>query len=259
MLAGYPHFVKLARRLQWDAAAIDLAADARAWPEVDPRTRGPLLTLIAGFAVGEARVADELAPFAARAEDPDMRAAFEAQTRDEERHAVFFDRVAAEVAGIPGDTPDDRRLGLREMLGERYVELFERRLPEVARELALGGTSLAEAVGLYHMVLEGVIFSAGQVALLELLGGDAPLPLPGLRRGVELVTRDERWHVGLGTRALLDAGLTGAAAMRVLAEGEAAADVWADVTDDATVDRARAIHRRRLATIGIHAPDAARV
>ena len=259
MLAGYPHFVNLARRLQWDADAIDLGADARAWPDVDPRTRARLMTLIAGFAVGEAAVAGELAPFAAHAEDPHMRAAFDAQTRDEERHAAFFDRVAAEVARVPGDTPDDRRLALRETLAERYVELFERRLPEVARELALGGTSLGEAVGMYHMVLEGVVFSAGQVTFLEVLGGDPQPSLPGLRRGVELVTRDERWHVGLGTRALLGAGLTGAAAMRVLAEGEAAADVWAEVADDATVARARAIHRRRLATIGIRAPDAARV
>ena len=51
-----------------------------------------------------------------------------------------------------------------------------------------------EAVGVYHMVLEGVVFTAGQLALLELVDDR----LPGLREGTELVLRDERWHVGFG-------------------------------------------------------------
>jgi hypothetical protein len=31
------------------------------------------------------------------------------QRRDEDRHTELFDRIAAEVIGIPGDTPDERR------------------------------------------------------------------------------------------------------------------------------------------------------
>ena len=56
-----------------------------------------------------------------------------------------------------------------------------------------------EAVGLYHMVLEGVVFTAGQYALLEILDKDR---LPGLYEGMELVLRDEKWHIGFGTRCL---------------------------------------------------------
>ena len=256
MLAEYPHFLNLARRLQWDADSIDLGPDARAWRDLEPALRERAMTLLAGFCLGEAQVAIELEPFTARADDGAMRACFEAQGRDEERHAHFFDRVAADVLGMPGDGPPARRLALRRMLDGPYLDLFDRRLPDVARELGLGETSLPEAVGLYHMALEGVVFTAGLTALLELLAGDPP-SLEGVRHGVELVLRDERWHVGLGTRAMRDAGLDGDAATRVLVEGEAAAHVWAGVTGDAIVRRAIATHQRRLATVGIRAGDAA--
>ena len=91
------------------------------------------------------------------------------------------------------------------------------RLPEAARRAGV------EAVGVYHMVLEGVVFTAGQLALLELVDDR----LPGLRAGTELVLRDERWHVGFGTRCLLDAGLDADAEAAILEEGERAAAVWA--------------------------------
>ena len=60
-------------------------------------------------------------------------------------------------------------------------------------------STLEAAVALYHLVLEGVVFTAGQLALLELLEDRS---LPGLRRGLELVLRDERWHIGFGTSML---------------------------------------------------------
>ena len=54
------------------------------------------------------------------------------------------------------------------------------------------------------MILEGVVFTAGQLALLDLLDDR----LPGLQRGTELVLRDERWHVGFGARCLADSTTT---------------------------------------------------
>jgi ribonucleoside-diphosphate reductase beta chain len=88
------------------------------------------------------------------------------------------------------------------------------------------------------MVLEGVVFTAGQYALLEALDDR----FPGLRAGTELVLRDERWHVGFGTRCLIDAGLDEAA---ILAEGERAAALWAPEQ----ADRVLSTLRRRLAAI----------
>jgi ribonucleoside-diphosphate reductase beta chain len=255
VLAEYGHFVRIARRVQWDADAIDLAADARAWRALDEGLCRRVETLVAGFCVGEAQVAAELEPFAAAADGEAMRACFAAQRRDEARHVRFFDRVAAEVIGVAGATAEARGAVVRTMLDGRYLELFDRRLPEVACALTRGDTTLARAVGLYHMVLEGVVFTAGLTALLALLDG-APPPLPEVHRGVGLVLRDERWHVGFGTRALLDAGLDPEAGARLLAEGEAAAAVWAGVADDELLRRAVAVHRRRLAMAGVRAAGA---
>jgi ribonucleoside-diphosphate reductase beta chain len=217
VIAGYAHFARLAARLQWDEAEIDLSGDAV--PEA--RVAG----LIAGFCVGEAGVAEHLAPFAAAAPASAARV-FAAQERDEVRHARFFARAAREL--LPG-------ADVRALLAPEFLELFEVRLPAAARAAA---DDLAGAVGLYHMILEGVVFTAGQYALLERLDDR----FPGLRRGTELVLRDERWHVGFGTRCLIDAGLDEAA---ILEEGERAAALWAPEQ----AERVLATLRRRLAAI----------
>jgi ribonucleoside-diphosphate reductase beta chain len=217
VIAGYAHFVRLAARLQWDEAEIDLSGDAV------PDAR--VAELIAGFCVGEAGVAEHLGPFSLAA-SPGAARCFAAQERDEVRHAKFFARAAREL--LPG-------IEVRALLRPEFLELFEVRLPEAARAAA---DDLAGAVGLYHMVLEGVVFTAGQYALLERLDDR----FPGLRAGTELVLRDERWHVGFGTRCLIDAGLDEAA---VLAEGERAAALWAPEQ----AERVLSTLRRRLAAI----------
>jgi len=52
------------------------------------------------------------------------------------------------------------------------------------------------------MVLEGMVFDAGQSALLDDLDDGA---LPGVRESIERVELDERWHVGFGLRCLIEA------------------------------------------------------
>ena len=248
MLAGYEHFLGLARSLQWNEAALDLRADAAAWPALEAPLRRRIAVLVAGFYVGEAAVADHLEPFAATAE-PVPRAAFNAQAADEQRHARFFDRVARDVLAAPGSSPEDRRAALRSLLAPSFIELFERRLPTVARELARGAGSLTEAVGLYHMVLEGAVFTAGQLALLRSL--EAGDPLPGLRAGVELVLRDERWHVGFGTRCLLDVRPDAGTLARLRDEGSRAVAAWGRVVPADVRARVLRIISSRLAVIGL--------
>lgn len=236
MLAGYAHFLALAPRLQRDADEIDLRPDAAAWPRLPARLRARLETLIAGFALGEAGVAAELAPFAAAASDPLAARCFAAQQRDEARHSEFFARVAAEVTGGRG------------RLDRSFEALFAERLPAVARALARDPGSLGAAVGLYHMVLEGVVFTAGLLALEELLAPRADLP--GLKRGAALVLRDARWHVGLGARCLQDARPDAATVAAILDEGERAASAWGGA---ARAAHAVAILRQRLKAVAAHA------
>ena len=166
------------------------------------------------------------------------------QRRDEERHAQLFDRIAAEVLGMPGATPAQRRAAARANVPAGVLELFEVRLPALAAELAAGRTGLDDGVGLYHMVLEGIVFAAGQRALLDDLADGA---LPGVREGVEHVDLDERWHVGFGLRCLIEAQPSPDLIHDVLAGAEEAAAAWGDVVPVATRERAVQMCARRLA------------
>ena len=248
MIADYPHFLVLAQRAQWDEADVDLRPDAAAWPGLAPGERERLERLVAGVCIGEAAVAEHLGPFGAAARDPDAVRCFAAQERDEHRHSVFFDRVARDVLRTPGATPAERRAALRPLLAPAFVELFEVRLPAAAGALTGGGAGLERAVGLYHMILEGVVFTAGQLALLEAL--DEHPELTGLREGTERVLRDERWHVGFGGRCLQDHGLAPGEIDDVVREGEEAALAWVEATGGEQAEKVVAMLHRRMRAVG---------
>ena len=248
MFTRYDTFVILAGTLQWDEAAIDFAADKAAWPTLGAPERARVLGLIAGFCVAESAVSGHLGSFQAAASDDLVAACFRAQARDEHRHARFFDRVAAEVAAIPGADIAARLDVLRTQVSPELVALFEERLPATARRLAEDREGLTTAVGLYHMVLEGVVLLAGQNAMLDTLDR-LSAGLPGVRRGVELVLRDERWHIGFGTQLVRGAGLGRDEVEALLVLGQAAAGAWGDLVSPGAADRAVRIHRSRLRTV----------
>jgi ribonucleoside-diphosphate reductase beta chain len=250
-------YSQIVAKLQWDAAAIDLAPDARAWPALPEERRERLTTLLAGFCVAEDAVAEHLTPFADAAEHVDsmMMWIFFLQRRDEDRHALFFDRVAAEVLGLSGDTRAERRAAARSHVPEALLELFEVRLPAIAAELAAGRAGIPDGVRLYHMLLEGAVFSAGQRALLDDLADDA---LPGIHEGVVHVELDERWHVGFGVRCLIEAQQAEVLLEDLLVRAAAAAATWGDAVPAVTCEYAVTQCRRRLAVAGlVEAPPAA--
>ena len=254
-------FSQIVARLQWTPEAIDLTADATTWPVLPDERRHKLLTLLAGFCVAEDAVAEQLTPFADAArgaklasQESLMAWVFFLQRRDEQRHARLFDRIGAEVLGLPGATPEERRAEARAHAPEALLELFEKRLPAMAADLAAGETGLADGVSLYHMLLEGVVFDAGQKALLDDLADGV---LPGVRTGVERVERDERWHVGFGLRCLVEARPSTALLDGLLTRAEEAALVWGDaVAPEICSTSARKV-AHRLYAAGLIRPVAA--
>lgn len=250
MIAGYDHFVTLADSLQWDETAIDLTADVAAWPQLGDEEAARVLGLIAGFCVGENSVAGELGSFQGAAGDESMAAAFRAQERDERRHARFFDRIAAEVAAVPGQDVPARLDVLRGRVSPELVELFEQRLPTIARQLAEDHAGLVSAVGLYHMILEGVVLLAAQHAMLDALD-HLSVGMPGLHKGMELVLRDERWHIGFGSRVIQSAEIVDDEMEELLREGEKASSAWGDLISTQAIDKAAQLHRRRLKAVNI--------
>jgi ribonucleoside-diphosphate reductase beta chain len=236
-------FSQVVARLQWDVTAIDLVSDARAWPTLAGERRERLTALLAGFRVAEDAVAEHLAPFGKAANNSLVAWVLYLQRRDEQRHAKLFDRIAAEVLGLPGDTAAERRDAARERAPAGVLELFDERLPAVAGELAAGRTGVDVGLGLYHMILEGSGLSTGQRALLADLEDDA---LPGVRRGVEHVELDERWHIGFGLRCLVDAQPSPELIDDVLASAEEAAGAWGDAVPGDIRDAIAPACRRRL-------------
>lgn len=248
MLAGYDYFLQIARQVQWDEAAIDLTPDAAAWPHLDDADRRRVMGLIAGFCIAEWAVAEELGPFAEAIENPRAAECFHMQDGDEARHSRFFDRVVEEVAQIPGASREERRLAVRGHVNPALLDLFEETLPDrAARVSEVGG--LQAGVGLYHMVLEGVVLTAGQFAFLDVL--EEIGTLPGLQHGVELVHRDERWHIGFGARCLQELDLSAEEVQRIVREGEQAVSAWGDLVSPRHSQKMATLHRRRLRATGL--------
>lgn len=250
MLATPSFFAGIAGGLQWDAAAIDLTPDARAWPALAAERQRRLTKLLAGFRVAEEAVSEQLEPFGLAAGDRLMASdqtlvawVFLLQRRDEERHARLFDRIVADVLRLPGVTPAQRRAAARAYVPPAILELFEVRLPALTAELAAGRVGLGEGVALYHMVLEGIVFAAGQHALLDDLADGA---LPGVRDGLQRVELDERWHIGFGLRCLIESEPSPALLEDLLAGAGDAAAAWGDVVSRSTLERIAPMCARRL-------------
>jgi ribonucleoside-diphosphate reductase beta chain len=254
-------FSKVVARLQWNPAAIDLTRDARAWPELPAERRRRLMTLLAGFCVAEDAVSEHITPFADAAREATLPSqeslmawVFFLQRRDEDRHALLFDRIAAEVLRVPGDTPAERRAAARAHVPPGVLDLFEVRLPAMAAELEAGRVGLGEGVALYHMVLEGIIFDAAHHALGEDLADGA---LPGVREGVRRVELDERWHIGFGLRCLIESQPSRDLLDDLLVRAEDAASAWGDAVTDATREHIADLCHHRLAAVGLIEPHVA--
>jgi ribonucleoside-diphosphate reductase beta chain len=251
-------FSQVVARLQWNPEAIDLTPDARAWPELPAERRRRLMTILAGFRVAEDAVSEHITPFgdvarqATLASQESLMAwVFFLQRRDEDRHARFFDRIAAEVLALPGDTPAERRAAARAHVPDAVLELFEVRLPAMTAELTAGRAGLGEGVSHYHMVLEGIVFDAAHHALRQDLADGA---LPGVREGTERVELDERWHVGFGLRCLIEAQPSRELLEDLLARAEDATEAWGDAITDSTREHLADLCHHRLAAVGLVEP-----
>jgi ribonucleoside-diphosphate reductase beta chain len=105
------------------------------------------------------------------------------------------------------------------------------------------------------MLLEGVVFDAGQAALLEELADGA---LPGVREGVERVERDERWHVGFGLRCLVESQPSSELLDHLVERAGEVGEAWGDAVPAATRKKSasKVVHRLHAAGL-IHAREAA--
>jgi ribonucleoside-diphosphate reductase beta chain len=237
-------FSRVVAKLQWDEGALDLVPDAKAYREMPDERRDRLTKLLAGFRIADDAVSIHLQPFGPAANNSLTAWVIYLQRRDEQRHARFFDRVAGEVLGLPGETKEERGEEARKVAPPGMVELFENQLPAMSAEMAEGEIGLTEGLALYHMTLEGMVLSAGQRALLEDLADGA---MPAVRKGVYHVELDERWHIGFGLRLLIDAKPSAELLDAIMDRAEEAAAAWGDALPDEIREMIVPMARRRLA------------
>jgi ribonucleoside-diphosphate reductase beta chain len=239
-------FSRVVAKLQWDEQRIDLAPDGEAFSELPDDRRERLTKLLAGFRIADDAVSENLTPFGPAANNSLIAWVVFLQKRDEQRHARFFDRVAAEVLKLPGETKAERGEAAREIAPPGIVDLFQNQLPAMSAEMAEGRAGLNDGMALYHMTLEGMVLSAGQRALLEDMDDGA---LPGVRQGVYHVELDERWHIGFGLRCLIDRKPEPDLIEGIMARAEESAEAWGDALPDHIREAIVPMARRRLAYV----------
>ncbi|HYO61779.1 MAG TPA: ribonucleotide-diphosphate reductase subunit beta, partial [Actinomycetota bacterium] len=201
---SYERLYRLWEENNWSATSIDFSEDARHWKErLTEKQRDAALWNYAMFLVGEEAVARTLTPVLDAAPGFPESIFLTTQIVDEARHHVFFDRFMREVAGVGSDT----RSTLQAVEGQLtwgFKQVFAEldRVTDALRKKPKDRELLAQSVALYHVVVEGLLATPGQhfiqryVHKLQIL--------PGVREGIDNVSRDESRHVAFGIKLLGD-------------------------------------------------------
>lgn len=204
-LLSYEQLYALWEKRNWRSHELDFSIDREQWLASPTEAQRHTAWTMSSFYVGEERVAADLAPFVLAAPSGEAEAFLATQLVDETRHAVFFDRWAAEVMAL---SADDMRSRLREaeekMIGPWHF-LFDDSLRDVAERLIRSPDDLelfVEGIVIYHMVTEGVLAMTGQRIILQYTEDHSIYP--GFNRGFSLVEQDEHRHIAFGVRFLRD-------------------------------------------------------
>jgi ribonucleoside-diphosphate reductase beta chain len=204
-LLSYEDLYALWERSNWRAHELDFSVDREQWLITPSEGQRHTAWTLSSFYVGEERVTADLAPFLLAAPNGEVEAFLATQLVDEARHAVFFDRFAAEVMAISAEDLRGRLHEAEEGLLDSWHFLFDEALRGVANRLKNETDDLAlfvEGIVTYHMVTEGVLAMTGQRSILTYL--EEHELYPGFREGFAKVERDEHRHIAFGVRFLRD-------------------------------------------------------
>ena len=191
-------------RGNWQAAEIDFSEDRQDWRDsFSELERRAALWNYALFFHGEDAVTSNLSPFIDAAPRAEQSYFLATQQVDEARHAVFFKRFMREVAELGDGTLAGGLEAIRPQLTWGFLKTFElldRHAEELRRDRS--PAKLAQAVTLYHIVIEATLAQPGQ-HFIESYLTDRDL-LPGFRGGMRNVALDEQRHIGFGVKLLRD-------------------------------------------------------
>ncbi len=187
----------------WRASEISLSTDREQWrSSFTEFERQAALWLYSMFFHGEDSVTDNLSPYIDAAPLEAQKYFLATQQVDEARHAFLFARFMREVAGYGQDTGAALAATVPQ-LSWGFRKVFER-LDRMADELRKDRSrpKLAQAITLYHLVIEASLAQPGQHFIDESLTRRELLP--GFREGVRNVARDEQRHIAFGVKMVAD-------------------------------------------------------
>src|ERR687897_356666 len=165
-------------RGNWSASEIDFTEDRRQWN-------------YSLFFWGEDSVADNLSPFIDAAPREEQKYFLATQQVDEARHAVFFKRFLHEVCDVGDGTVAGGLDAIRPQLTWGFVKTFElldKHTGELRRDRSR--TKLAQAVTMYHVIVEATLAQPGQHFIEAYLTERDQLR--GFRAGMHNVSMDEQ-------------------------------------------------------------------
>jgi putative sterol carrier protein len=191
-------------RGNWRATEIDFTVDRDHWQtRFDDLERRAALWNYAMFFHGEDAVADDLSPFIDAAPREEQKYFLATQQVDEARHALFFSRFMHEVVERGDGTVAGALNATRPELTWGFTKTFEmldRVVDELRRDRSR--TKLAQAVTMYHFVVEATLAQPGQHFISDYLNRRDVLP--GFRAGMRNVELDEQRHIAFGVKLLRD-------------------------------------------------------
>jgi ribonucleotide reductase beta subunit family protein with ferritin-like domain len=187
----------------WRATEIDFTVDRGHWQNTFTELgRRVALWTYSMFFYGEDAVADNLSPYIDAAPREEQKYFLATQQVDEARHAVLFSRFMREVAQTGPDLASSLA-ATRQQLTWGFRKVFDR-LDRMADELRRDRSKpkLAQAVTLYHIIIEASLAQPGQHFIDESLTKRDLLP--GFRAGIAHVAKDEQRHIGFGVKLIAD-------------------------------------------------------
>ncbi len=191
-------------RGNWKATELDFSVDREHWHGTfSDLERRAALWNYAMFFHGEDSVTDNLSPFIDAAPHEEQKYFLATQQVDEARHAVFFKRFMHEVVDRGDGTMAAGLEATRGELSYGFVRTFEE-LDRVTAELRRdrSRTKLAQAVTMYHVIVEATLAQPGQHFIESyLVERDI---MPAFRSGMRNVALDEQRHIGFGVKLLRD-------------------------------------------------------
>ena len=184
----------------WSAYDLDFGKDREGWEGLSDLQRRSALWIYSMFFYGEDSVADNLSPYIDAAPKEEQKYFLATQQVDEARHAVFFHRFFREVIGA-GDSISSTLAYTLPQLNWGYRGVFDR-LDLMAEELRKDRSlpKFAQAIALYHMVVEATLAQPGQHYIEDYFVKEGTMP--GFSEGMGNVSRDEQRHIGFGVKAL---------------------------------------------------------